>query len=290
MSKTKRIIAILAVRNEELFMKRCLTHLFQQGIESYIIDNESTDNTVSIAEDYLHRGVIGIETYPYSGFYEWASLLSIKEKIANTLDADWFIHHDADEIRYAPSDFTTLYDGIMHADSNGYTAVNFDEFVFLPTSCHESYEGKDYVKEMIYYYFFEPKKLSRVNAWKNMGQKIDLVSSGGHVVNFLNRKIYPRNFIMRHYLALSHAHACKKYGNKLQYKSSELKRGWHLWRSQFNTNRVTFPNPKTLQRVDNNIDLNTIDPWKYHPLFGANPIANIKLKTLQKIKKFLCKY
>jgi hypothetical protein len=75
---------------------------------------------------------------------------------------------DADEIREAPPPYSTLREGLEGADREGFNAVNFDEFVFLPTSEEESFEGTDYVASMEYYYFFEPRPLRQVKAWKKV--------------------------------------------------------------------------------------------------------------------------
>lgn len=47
-----RIVAVLVVYNEEAFMPFLLEHLWQQGVEVYILDNQSTDRTVQIAQQF----------------------------------------------------------------------------------------------------------------------------------------------------------------------------------------------------------------------------------------------
>ncbi len=56
-------MAILATYNEERFIAGCLEQLIGQGVEVYLMDNCSTDRTVEIAERYLRRGLIDIETF-----------------------------------------------------------------------------------------------------------------------------------------------------------------------------------------------------------------------------------
>src|SRR5215468_9856188 len=143
-----RIVALLAVRNEERYLKRCLEHYRQQGIETCLIDNGSTDRTLQIAEGFLNRGVIRIEHLPFSGVFELETQLRCKERLAAEIAADWFIHCDADEIREAPRHYKTLREGIEVVDRQGYNAIDFDEFVFLPTADDESFEGRDYVEAM----------------------------------------------------------------------------------------------------------------------------------------------
>ena len=102
-SRNLRIVALLTVRNEALYLARCLEHLYQQGVESCVIDNESTDDTLAIAQSFLDRGVFRIESQAYNGFFDLTALLKMKERLSQEIDADWFIHHDADEIREAPT-------------------------------------------------------------------------------------------------------------------------------------------------------------------------------------------
>jgi glycosyltransferase involved in cell wall biosynthesis len=290
MKNELRIVALLAIRNEEVFIERCLEHLFQNGIYTYIIDNESTDRSISIAKKFLNRGVIDIETIAYNGVFDLRGQLERKQQLAQEIEADWFIHHDADEIRYAPSSFATLHDGILHADRKGYNAINFDEFVFMPTSKNQSFEGKDYVSEMHYYYYFGPKTLRRINAWKNTSNKIDLVSSGGHAIHFEGIKIFPENFILRHYLALSFAHACKKYENTHVYKSSEIFRGWFAARSTFKKEHCKFPDRNQLKKTTEIIDLDTSEPWKNHPIFRKKTIHQRARQIFKKLGKFSKSY
>jgi glycosyltransferase involved in cell wall biosynthesis len=266
-----RIVALLAVRNEALYIGRCLEHLYQQGIETCVIDNESTDATLAIAEKFLGRGVFRIEKQEYPGFFDLAGQLNLKQSLAGEIAADWLIHHDADEIREAPAPYRSLRHGIESAENEGYNAVNFDEFVFLPTTDHESFEKMDYVAMMNYYYFFEPWRKRRINAWKNAGRKIDLIASGGHGVNFEGRKIFPVNFVLRHYIALSREHLIRKYASERVYSEAEIKeRGWHAQRASFAPDRFRLPGRDRLKRVQKG-DWDKSEPWKRHPFFERPP-------------------
>ena len=153
-----RVVALLAIRNEENYIERCLEHLYEQAVETCLIDNGSTDRTLEIAKSFLKKGVFRIEYLPYSGIYEWKKILKFKGSLAHEINSDWFIHHDGDEIREAPSPYANLIEAIKDADEKDCNAINSDEFVFIPTSDDEEFEGKDYVREMKYYYFFDTVK------------------------------------------------------------------------------------------------------------------------------------
>jgi glycosyltransferase involved in cell wall biosynthesis len=118
-----RVIALLATFNEERFIAGCIQHLFKQGVQVYLIDNSSTDHTVAIANRYLNRGLIGIETLPRTGLFNLRAMLNRKEELAAELDADWFMHVDTDEIRVPPRSNRTLAQAFAEVDAHGYNSV-----------------------------------------------------------------------------------------------------------------------------------------------------------------------
>lgn len=263
-----RVVALLAIRNEKLFLERCLEHLYRQGIETCVIDNDSTDESLHIAQAFIGRGVFRIEHLPFKGYFDFPEILRYKEQLIKEIEADWFMHLDADEIREAPHPYRTLLEGIEDADQQGFNAINFDEFVFLPTDDGQSYEGKNYVAEMQHYYFFEPYPMRRLNVWKNSSCLIDMVSTAGHCVNFEGRKLFPTPFILRHYICLSRAHAIAKYGARAfsLYAVKEL--GWSRDRAGFTPDKLWFPDPQRLKRVSEGWDKS--EPWVRHEsLFGS---------------------
>lgn len=264
----KRIVALLAVRNEALYLARCLEHLQRQGIETCVIDNESTDDTLAIAKSFLGRGVFRIEVQPYPGHFDLVAQLQLKERLAAEIDADWFIHHDADEIREAPAPYKTLKEGIEAADQAGYNAINFDEFVFLPTSDAESHEGGDYVATMRHYYFLEPRPMRQIKAWKKTGAPVQMTASAGHGVDFEGRRIFPVNFVMRHYIALSKAHLIAKYTRERVYSPHEVEKRWHGPRATFDPARLCLPHRSELVSLDDG-PWDTSRPWKKHMFFGV---------------------
>jgi hypothetical protein len=271
-----RIVALLTIRNEAFYLGRCLQHLASQGIEVCVIDNGSSDTSLAIAEKWLNKGVIRIEHLPYNGCFELARILENEQRIAGEIDGDWFIHHDADEIREAPSPFKTLKEGFIAADRQGYNAVNFDEFVFLPTTDDKSFIGTDYVAHMRYYYFFEPFENRRINAWKRGETPIDLVRSGGHLVEFEGRRVFSQNFIMRHYIGLSKEHIISKFAGRVFSSKEITERGWHGTRSSFSPDQLILPEKEVLKSIPQDGLWDRSDPWKKHFFLGDNPVISGK--------------
>ncbi|HEY3495284.1 MAG TPA: glycosyltransferase family 2 protein [Polyangiaceae bacterium] len=261
-----RIVAIFAVYNEERFIERSVRHLYEQGVESYVIDNESSDATRRIVEGLRGRGVVGVETLPRGGVFELTRQLRRKERLHRELGADWYLHHDADEFRQAPNPHRTLAEGIEAVDRSGYNAIDFDEFVFMPTDEEPDFDHDRFFEEMQHYLYFAPMQPWRVNAWKNVGQTIDLVSMGGHQVRFRGRKLYPQRFILRHYLALSVQHAERKYCGRT-YHQREIEHGWHGRRATLEPGRIYLPPRAQLKKLAPDNTWNTAEPWNEEPLF-----------------------
>ena len=83
-----RVIALLARYNEERFLDTCLKHLFQHGIEVYLIDNESHDRTMDVAMSYHPgQGLVGVETLPRNGVYSWRPFLAAQRAACDNTES-----------------------------------------------------------------------------------------------------------------------------------------------------------------------------------------------------------
>lgn len=257
-----RIIAILAAYNEQRFIGVCLEHLIAHGVEAYLIDNESTDQTVAIAEQYLGHGLIGIETLSrVGGLHRWPAILERKEKLAASLDADWFMHVDPDEMRLPPTSDRTLAEALAEVDAQGYNAVNFQEFTFVPTQEAPDHDHPDFMQTMKWYYPFARHFPYRVNAWKRQPGPVSL-DSGGHRVRFPGLCIYPEPFKMKHYQFLSLEQARITYLEKKKYPADEVKKG--IWRHWLVEERMQLPPESDLNLFTSNDELSLAKPRLSH--------------------------
>ena len=268
MLATVRVVALLAAYDEERFIANCIEHHAAHGIETYLIDNESTDATVEIAERYRGRGLAGLETFPRSGSYRWLGLLARKAELASTLEADWFLHVDADELRLPPHSRVTLSEALVAADREGYNAVNFLELTFVPTLEEPVHDHPRYVETMRRYYAFLPVFPHRLNAWKRQDGPVDLVTHGGHRVEFPGLRMYPESFPMRHYLFLSIEHAKRKYVER-RYDAAEVEGGWHRKRAALREEDLALVSGSELREFVSDDRLDTSDPLTEHPLFAG---------------------
>jgi hypothetical protein len=256
-----KIVAMLQTYNEQRFIGDSLDHLAEHGISAYLVDNESTDDTVAIAERRLGQNLIGIETMARDGHFALQSQLVRKEQLAQSLDADWLMHIDADEFRVSPDRGRSLADSIAEFDEAGFNAVNFLEFTFVPTREMPDHDHPDYLKTMRSYYPVLPVFPNRLNAWKRQEGPVELVYSGGHTVRFPGLSLAPRSLYSRHYLFLSVGYASRKFGPE-RYAPDEIARGWHRWRARQTPATIELPSERELRTYVEDHLLDPSDPYK----------------------------
>jgi hypothetical protein len=261
----KRVLAMLATYNEERFIDSCIQNLTSQGVEIYLLDNGSTDRTVEIAQDWLGRGLIGIENLPREGVFSLEPQLMRKEELASTLEADWFMHVDADEIHLAPYAGWTLAEAFAAVENAGYNAVNFQEFTFIPTLESPDHDHPGYQDTMRWYYPYQPQTPFGIRAWLRQ-YRITLAASGGHKTRFPGIRLCPVFFPMKHYQFLSVTHGLRKYADR-KYDPKELQAGWHGaqlgWR-RFLKSEFSLPPEGQLHEFFSDDKLDPSQPWTGH--------------------------
>jgi hypothetical protein len=71
---------------------------------------------------------------------------------------------------------------------------------------------------------------SKLNSWKKTNLRPNLTESGGHEVIFDGRKVFPYNFLIKHYPIRSQEHGERKIFGERQPRSMQEKRKmkWHV--------------------------------------------------------------
>ncbi len=182
--------------------------LVTQGIEVYLLDHCSTDNTIGQAAKWLGKGLLHVELFPEEAGYPqlskdkyiWTDILKRKEELAAMLGADWYIHHDADEFRESPFPGISLRSGIFLADLLGFNAIDFALLNFRPTD-NSFAPGRDVRESLRWFEWGEEFNSLQIKAWKNTGGTVDLTTHAGHSVLFQGRQTFP---VEVHSAALSH--------------------------------------------------------------------------------------
>ncbi|HET9645708.1 MAG TPA: hypothetical protein VFP68_20660, partial [Burkholderiaceae bacterium] len=159
--------------------------------------------------------------------YDWTALLRLKEDAARRLRYDWYLHVDADEIRYSPWPGVSLCEGLDRVDSAGYNLVNFKLFNFRLTA--DTVIGNDFEASMTAYSATERFNQRQVKAWK-ASDAVDIASLGGHHVRVPDARVFPTRFIHKHYPVRSLEHGRRKImaERKARFSQAERRRGWHV--------------------------------------------------------------
>lgn len=216
--------------NEADVLGESIDALIREGVDVYLLDNCSTDNSLETAERYRGKGLVGIEKILFKEngkeVYNWAGILRRKEEIAKELDHDWFIHVDADEVRLSPWHELTLKEAIRRVDSEGYNLINFKLFNFR---LHEAVADAGPVESRLAHYSSaESFNAMQIKAWKACDQ-VDLVSSGGHFARVVAPKVSPYRFILKHYPIRTLEQGVRKINaeRKARFTVTEKSRNWH---------------------------------------------------------------
>lgn len=251
------VTAIMAAYNEEDIIGLSIQHLIEQGVSVYLIDHSSTDGTAAEAQRFAGKGLIGIERFPdESGLpaedaqsFVLGHILQRKQKLAQKLDGDWFIHQDADEFRESPWPHLDLCQAIRAVDAAGYNAIDFAGFNFPPTD--DSYrKGADLRTT---FWHCEPGRgfdRLRITAWKR--SSVDLVASGGHDAIVPDRRVFPIRFLLRHYPIRNQAQGERKILQERQprWDPTERARGWHVQYDGVEAGHRFIRDPATLTAYD----------------------------------------
>jgi hypothetical protein len=246
-----RVVALISAFNEADILGHVLQHLISQHVEVYLIDDGSSDGTAAIAERFLHRGLLGIERRPPTDSFAWTDILHRKEELACELDADWFMHHDADEFRESPWLDLDLRAAISRVECAGYNAIDFRVLNFRPTD-DRFCTGDDPTATFRAYEPAEGWDRVQIKCWRKGPSRIDLVSSGGHEAGFPDRWVCPIQFILRHYPIRGETHGRRKLDRERlpRFGSEELARGWHVQYRELAAARSLTWDPAMLVEYD----------------------------------------
>lgn len=256
-----RVIAIISAFNEGDIIGSVIGHLIDNGIEVYLLDNHSTDDTVDQASRWIERGLLNIEKFPSCSssqgestgrYFDWTAILRRKEELATELPATWFIHHDADEIRESPWPGLTLKEAILWVDRLGYTAIDFQVVNFVPTD-DDFKQGDDPRTYFKYYQDAAQFDKNQLKCWKAGNEPVSLALLGGHEVSFSGRRVCPVQFLLRHYPIRSQRHGVRKVfqERKTRFLKSERSQHWHLQYDNIKDEHHAFTkDPALLRRFD----------------------------------------
>jgi hypothetical protein len=211
----------------------------------HVIDNWSTDDTYERAQSLVAQGVCSkVVRFPDlpSAEYQWESQLAHTADYAASLEADWVMHCDADELRFSPWPNISLSNAIGFVDALGYSAIDFTVLNFLFT---EEEPAEAFSSNRLNNWFewaHHIANFQQVKCWRNVGP-IDLHSTGGHEVQFQDRRIYPLKFLTKHYPLRSLEQANRKiYRDRFPRINREWReKNWHVHYDHFRLVQKIMP-------------------------------------------------
>ena len=225
-----RVLAVITAFNESDLLEATVESLHRDEVEVHLIDNWSTDGTYEIAARLADAGVITLERFPPEPptRFDHGALLRKIESVAEQTSADWVIHHDMDERRRPPWEGVTLRDSVFAVDRSGFSAVNHTVLTFRPVD--DSWTPGVEPESHLRYFELEarPDLLLQIRAWRRSGS-VDLATSGGHEARFDGRRLFPYQFLLKHYPLRSQEQGERKIfqERRLRWNLEERAKGWH---------------------------------------------------------------
>jgi hypothetical protein len=245
-------LAIMTAYNEADIIEGILDRVEAEGLRVHFIDNWSTDDTLERAAS--HAAVVAAERFPDAAaqHYEWERLLHRVEEVAATAKTDWVVHHDADEWRTAAWPGVPMIDALFWAAESGFNAIDHTVVVHRPTD-EQFVPGEDVTAALLHFEFGRrPGHFTQIKAWRSEVGRVDLASSGGHEARFPGRRVFPVNFLLRHYPIRSQAHGQQKVlgERRPRWSPAERRRGWHNQYDGVGPDTRFVCDPKELELFD----------------------------------------
>jgi hypothetical protein len=225
-----KVAALIHVYNESDILAETIRFLIEQGVHVHIIDNWSTDGSWEIAGSFPVMQV-SKERFPAEGpsdHFELYKQCEYSEQLSKQLPYDWFLHYDADELKYTPWKNVSLQQAISFVDDLGYNAIDFTVLDFRYTTDKDAVSVNIEHNNTWFEFGKRPGHFRQVKCWKKQEQ-LDLKNTAGHNVEFPGINVYPIKFLNKHYSLRSKEQARKKLVEQRLPRTQKEKseRGWH---------------------------------------------------------------
>jgi hypothetical protein len=249
-----RPLALLSTYNDEDIIGPILKRYLEDGIQVHVIDNWSSDRTIAHIEALRNR-LVTVEKFPFEGpaaQFDLYRLLLRKEELALQNPGRWIIHTDSDEIRCSPWLGLDLREAIAFVDRAGFNCIDFTGLEFRPVD-NNFVPGTDLEAHFICFEFNRrPGAFRQQKVWKQPRERVTLADSGGHIVEFRGKRLYPYKFFKKHYPFRSQQHGERKALRERQLRLLQEResRGWHGHYDRFGAGHNFLDMPGSLTKYD----------------------------------------
>jgi hypothetical protein len=256
-----RVVAFMAAYNEEDIIVESIKKWTDQGVDVHVLENWSTDATYELLKELETRLPVTIERFPADGpskHFNWGAMLARIEALSREIKADWFVRRGADEVLVSPWPGLSYRDSLYLLDLAGFNCVDHTVINFYPVD--DAFEAGDDHEAYFRHFAFGRKRadFQQRKTWRNCGQPVSMVGSGGHDLPFAGRRIYPFKFLLKHYPVRSQNHGDRKVfrERKDRWNPEEKAKGWHDHYDDIKEDHAFVLSPSALQAFDE-ADFNT---------------------------------
>jgi hypothetical protein len=255
----QRIIGFIPCYNEVDIIEDTLRFYEHAEIPVVFIDNGSTDGTREVAQRYVGKEILEYVRHETEE-YDLRAMLDLCLKVVERHGPDWIMHIDADHFYEPGPGFVSFYEQVADAEQRGNNVIDFDEYVFLPTTADDPKEHHVY-ERMKYYALREPGEstnpadhgpvLLQPRLYRYQ-PGMSISEDGGHTIFYVGdrMRVHPVRSILRHYMFRSLEQGLQKLRERrARYSRAGRARGWH---TQYDTwgpaENVFLRHPDTLTR------------------------------------------
>ena len=257
-------VAVICLRDDDAYLESCLKHLIAHGVDYAILDNGMGPEARRLLDRSPYRQRLReVRSLPFTGAFELERQIEAKERMFETLEADWLIHLDVDEAMHAYVEGERLIESLARVAAAGFNVVNFDEHVFLPLD--RDYQPGAWPQPLTAYYLFDPGGARLMRARRKEAGLSMARDAAGHRIAGEALRLAPESFVLRHYIFRDQDHARRKYTGRI-YAEAELERGWHGNRVGFDESAFTLPPRSALKHLPDPAShaLDRSDPRRTH--------------------------
>jgi glycosyltransferase involved in cell wall biosynthesis len=234
-----RIVGMMFVYNEADIIGQTIEHLASQGVELVVLDNGSTDGSLTIINDHIGNGVLSVERIQTAGF-ESTRMIRILHAMAIKHSPDWILLSGADEFLESPYRGMTLNGAVQLEDARGFNLIQFNNFEFYPTEKDDSQE-RDVRRRLRYYSWHDDFQYRCWKAYPGMS----VFTAHGHDAKLpdgIRTKVSPNKFVLRHYKIRSYEHGLRKvFSERLpRFAPEERAKGWNIHYDNYGTDKSYF--------------------------------------------------